>query len=207
LRLTLPEDVYEEHIVAYILHKKKTCGGTSVATYFQHVKAWFNWMVRRNIIHVSPFANLKKPTIPKTVIKPISPEQVQRMIDCCTDHSYDIRDKALVLLIYDSGLRRSEVSNIKLQDVDFKRGAIKVMGKGAKERYIGIGEETKKALASYLFGRNDTLEWLFTTSHNVPITKLSPVAVSMAIKRLMKRSGVTGVKTGSHRLNLAARLA
>ena len=49
LGITMPEDVSEEHIVAFIIHKKKTCGGVTVNTYYNHARAWFNWMVRRSI--------------------------------------------------------------------------------------------------------------------------------------------------------------
>jgi len=142
--VTQPEEVSEEHIVAYIIHKKETCNGTSVNTYFRFVRAWFNWMVGRGIINKSPLASLKPPTIPKTVIKPLDYEQIQRMLACCSKYFSGRRDRTIVALIFDSGLRRSEISNIKLADIDLKRGAIRVMGKGAKERYVAIGEVAKK---------------------------------------------------------------
>jgi len=197
---TLPADVSEEHVVAYIIHKKQTCGGVSVNTYFKHIRAWFNWMVKRGILESSPCASLKAPTIPKTVIRPIVGEQLQKMVACCTDHIYGVRDKAIMLLIYDSGLRRSEVANIKLENVDLDRGAIKVMGKGAKERYVGIGKEVKDALLQYLYMRKDDLPWLFVTCHKENPGKLPPNTIYQAIKHAMKRAGITGVKLGPHAL-------
>jgi len=197
---TMPGDVQEEHIVAYIIHKRKTCNGTSVSTYYHHVRAWFNWMARRGIVPVSPCAVLKNPTIPKTVIRPITGDDLVKILSCCTGYFRGIRDKAIVLLIYDSGLRRSEVSGIKLDDVDLGRGAIKVMGKGAKERYVAIGDEAKKAIMSYLLMRTDGLPWLFITQLKGSPDRLSPDGIYQVVKRLVQRAGITGVKMGPHTL-------
>jgi len=201
LGITKPHEVQEEHIVKYILFKKKTCNGVSVNTYYRYVKTWFNWMLDpvRKIITASPFAGMKTPSVPKTVIKPLTYEQIQRMLACCTPLLRGVRDKAIVMLIYDSGLRRTEVSNIRLSDVDLKRGAIKVMGKGAKERYVGIGDETRKAILKYLYMRKDTEPWLFVTQKG-NASKMTPNGIYLEVKRLMKRAGITGVKLGTHTL-------
>ena len=90
----MPEDIDEQHVAAYIIHKRKTCNGVSVSTYYRHVRAWFNWMVARGMIKQSPCAALKTPAIPKTVIKPVTGEQVNNMLSCCTDYFSGIRNKA-----------------------------------------------------------------------------------------------------------------
>ncbi|MCL2149636.1 MAG: tyrosine-type recombinase/integrase [Dehalococcoidia bacterium] len=195
----MPGDINEEHIVAYIIHKRKTCGGVSINTIFKHIRAWFNWMISRHIIESSPLANLKAPTLPKTVIKPLTEEQLQQLLDCCAKNIGGIRNKAIILLIYDSGLRRSEVSGIKLIDVDLKRNAIKVMGKGAKERYVAIGNLAKNTIMEYLYMRNDSLPWLFVT-HKEKQENMKPENVYLNIKRIMRAAGITGVKTGPHTL-------
>jgi len=195
-----PEQVQEEHIISFVLHKKKTCNGTSIHTYFVHAKAWFNWLLRHNIISNNPFANLKKPTLPKTVVKPITSEQVTRMIECCANNSYGIRDKAIILLLYDAGLRRSELCSIKVEDVSLKTGSIKVMGKGARERYVAIGKMAKDALVDYLCVRKDKLPYLFVSRHVANPRQLSPNAVTCIVKNFMDRAGIVGVKKGAHTL-------
>ena len=200
LGATMPEDITEDHIVAYILHKKKTCNGVSVATYYNHARAWLNWMTRRGIIKISPCAALKNPTIPKTIIRPLTSEQVQRMVGCCTDYRVGMRDKAIILLIYDSGLRRSEVSSIRLEDLDLKKGSIKVMGKGSKERLVGMGEAAKGALMQYLLKREDTQPWVFVTYYKGRPSKITPCSITCMVKRTMQRAGITGVKMGPHTL-------
>jgi len=200
LGITMPEQVKEEHIVAYIVHKKETCGGVSINTYYKHLRAWFNWMVQRKIISESPCAILKSPTLPKTVIRPLGNDELQRMLACCPNYFHGIRDKAIILLIYDSGLRRSEVSNIKLDDIDLNRGSIKVMGKGAKERYVAIGEETKKAIVAYLYLRKDNLAWLFITQLKDKPGKMQPDSITQMIEKIMTRAGIVGAKKGPHTL-------
>ena len=196
--ITRPEQVTEEHAVAYILERKETCNSTSVNTYFRHASAWFNWMVDREILTKSPFAKLKVPTLPKTVIRPLDYEQVQKMLACCSHYFCGRRDRAIVSLIFDSGIRRSELSNIKLEDIDLKRGAIKIMGKGAKERYVAIGETAADALKDYLLMRTDSLPWLVVSIHKD--CKMSAGAITIAIQKLMKRAGIIGVKLGPHTL-------
>ena len=198
--VTQPEQVTEDDIVAYLLFKKETCGGVSINTFYRQIYTWFNWMLKRKIIKASPFAELQTPPIPRTLIKPLTGEQVQRMLDCCTDYFSGTRDKALILLIYDSGLRRSEVAGIQLKDIDLKSGAIKVMGKGAKERLVAIGSRAKQAVIQYLLMREDELPWLFVTHLKERREGLAPRTVSTIIQRVMTRAGITGIKKGPHTL-------
>ena len=196
----MPSDVKEEHVVEYVIHKRKTCNGVSINTCYKHIRAWFNWMEARKLIKKSPLAALKTPTLPRTVIKPLTTEQLQSMLACCTPYFNGIRNKALILLIYDSGLRRNEVTNIRLEDIDLKRGAIKVMGKGARERYVAMGQATRQAIMDYLYLREDSLPWLFVTQLKDRPSQLLPNSITQAIQTIMSRAGITGVKQGPHTL-------
>lgn len=198
--ITMPEQVQEEHIVSYLALKQQTNGKISIETIFIHIHAWFNWMAKRRIIQYSPCCELKKPIAPKKVIKPLTNEQIQKMFACCTDYFRGVRDKAIIALIYDSGLRRSEVANILLEDIDLNRGAIKVIGKGSKERYIAIGTEARKSIMAYLVLRHDDLPNLFVTQLKDSPSKMAPNSIYQVVKRTMKRAGITGVKTGPHTL-------
>lgn len=68
----------------------------------------------------------------------------------------DYRNKAMVMILLDTGLRCSELSNLKLQDVDTRRGIIKVLGKGRRERLARVGLKTQKALWHYIVRRGDS---------------------------------------------------
>ena len=202
LEVIYPEDVTPDQVVAFLQHKRKdcACNGVTVNTYYRAIRSWFNWMVEQNAIDKSPLLKLKTPPIPKTVIKPITADQVQQLLLCCSKYFRGQRDKAIISLLFDSGVRRLELVNIKLDDIDLKQGYIRIMGKGAKERYVAIGKEAKRAIVDYLFMRNDALPWLFVSHLKERRDKLTPDAITLMVNKLMKRAGITGVKLGPHTL-------
>jgi len=65
------------------------------------------------------------------------------------------RNRAIILTFLDTGLRLSELAAIRLNDIDFDNGIIKVMGKGRKQRFVRVGKETQKAILKYLLQRKD----------------------------------------------------
>lgn len=98
-------------------------------------------------------------------------------------------------MFLDTGLRLEELANIQLQDVNFDHGTIKVMGKGAKERLVGIGRATQKALLKYLLMRTDNHDCLWVTEERMPLKRRG---VQTAIGRLAERAGITDAKRGPH---------
>jgi site-specific recombinase XerD len=106
------------------------------------------------------------------------------------------RNRAIILILLDSGLRVSELASIKLEDVDTERGLIKVLGKGSKERVVRIGSTAQKALWKYLMFRHKTTsQALWLTEEGTPLSKCT---VQIMVKRLKERAGVT-VKGNCHK--------
>jgi len=93
------------------------------------------------------------------------------------------------------GLTQKELANIQLDDIEFIRSTITVMGKGSKQRMVKIGKLTKKELVSYLFIRGNEPGHLWLTEERRPLTS---AGIQINIKRLCKRAGITGVKRGPH---------
>lgn len=114
--------------------------------YYSALRAFFNWATREGFITESPLAKVKVGKSKPKVIQPYSLEQVKKMLQVC-DYDYQqnaqflgSRNKAIILILLDSGLRLSELAGIKLQDIDLRKGWIKVTGKGNEERVIRIGK-------------------------------------------------------------------
>lgn len=90
------------------------------------------------------------------VIQPYSSDEMAKMLAVCEyDYQHNARflgsrNKAIVLMLLDTGVRVSEIGNINLEDIDTERGWVKVRGKGAKERVVRIGATAQKALWRYL---------------------------------------------------------
>jgi site-specific recombinase XerD len=106
------------------------------------------------------------------------------------------RNKAVILMFLDTGLRLSELTNIKIDDIDSERGWIKVRGKGAKERVVRIGATTQKALWRYLVYREkNRSQNLWITEEGRP---MKSAGIKVMVLRLKERAGVTA-KGSCHR--------
>lgn len=107
---------------------------------------------------------------------------------------YDVRNRAIILLLLDTGIRLNEIANIKLSDIDFDKETIRIFGKGSKERIVCIGKHTQKALLKYLLMRHDNLPCLWLNESRKP---LSRDGLQVAVKRICKLAGVTA-RPGLH---------
>jgi site-specific recombinase XerD len=168
---------------------------STVHHYYATLRVFFNWCLGEGFLVQSPLAKIKLRNPNLKVIQPYSSDEVARMLAVC---DYDCqhnakflgsRNKAIVLMLLDTGVRVSEMGNINLEDIDTERGWVKVTGKGAKERVVRIGASAQKALWRYLVYRPNTEKGrLWLTEEGTP---LRPNGIQMVIKRLKQRAGVT----------------
>jgi len=181
---------------------KKRASYSTVHHYYATLKAFFNWCVREGFLAESPVAKIRMANPKPKVIQPYSQEEIAKMLAVC-DHDYrhnakllGSRNRAIVLMLLDTGLRVSEIANIKLLDINTERGWIKVTGKGDKERVVRIGTTTQKALWRYLTHRPDNGRGeLWLTEEGRP---LQSGGIETMVKRLKQRAGVTS-KGNCHR--------
>jgi len=106
-------------------------------------------------MEASPMANMKKLQPAKKTIKGLENGDIARLLNISGRQPSDYRNKAILMTFIDSGLRLSELANLKVDDVNLKEGTIRVLGKGNKERIVPIGVKTRKAIWNYLARRND----------------------------------------------------
>jgi len=166
----------------------------TVHHYYSALRAFFNWIVKEGFLSGSPLTRVKVAKAKDKVIQPYSPDQIRRMLQVC-DNDFQrnakflgSRNKAIILMLLDSGLRLSELASIKLQDIDAERGWIKVVGKGAKERVVRIGKAAQKALWCYLMCRGeDNQQNLWLSEERSP---LRSSGIQSAIDRLKRRAGI-----------------
>jgi len=166
----------------------------TVHHYYSVFRAFFNWAVREGFVDESPVAKVRVAKVKARVIQPYSSEQIRKMLRVC-DHDFQhgarflgSRNRAIILMLLDSGLRLSELANIKLQDIDIENGWVKVMGKGNKERVVRIGKTAQKALWRYLMYRGeDSKRVLWLSEERKP---LHGSGIQSAIDRIKKRAGI-----------------
>lgn len=185
-----------QQIRLFLLKLRETNNSISVSDYYKSIKRFFNWLVEEGLIEKSPMQNIKPPKKEGKIIRPFSQQDIDNLLLLCPSNRFlDLRNKAIILMFLDTGLRLSELAGIQIKDVDFDRETIKVMGKGARERVVRIGKTTQKALLRYLLNRQDDYPCLWVTEERRP---LSVAGVQVAIKKLCYRAGITDAKCGPH---------
>jgi site-specific recombinase XerD len=170
---------------------------TTVHHYFVILANFFGWVVREGFLKESPTAKIKVAKPKEKIIKPYTHEEISRILAIC-DYDYEhnarflgSRNKAIVLVLFDAGVRLSELVGIKLEDINTSNGNIRVMGKGNKERMVRIGKVAQKSLWRYLMHRPDNgCQELWLSEEG---KRLSCTGVQSMIQSLKKRAGISGV--------------
>ena len=189
--------VTPQHIRLFLLKLRETNSPVSVGDYYKAIKRFFNWLIQEGIIEgASPLQNIRPPRKEEKIVRPFSQQDIDNLLLLCSGNRFvDLRNKAIILMFLDTGLRLSELANIQLRDINFDREIIKVMGKGAKERVVRIGKTTQKAVLRYLLIRQDNHSCLWVTEERKPLTVSG---VQIAVKKLCHRAEITDAKCGPH---------
>lgn len=141
------------------------------------LKSFYKYLTINKIINSNPLDSIKLPKIKKTIPKSLSMEEVDILLNIEVNDKYSSRNKAMLELMYATGLRVSELVNLKLQDIDLNNCLIRIIGKGNKERIIPVGDYALEATKLYLnlyrdsFLKGKVNDYLFVTSQNKPMTR------------------------------------
>jgi site-specific recombinase XerD len=119
----------------------------------------------------SPTKKVEKPGQNKVIIPDIPKNTIIAMLDSCNGSFMGKRNKAMLLVFLDTGIRLGEMSQIKTQDIEINTGLIKVLGKGQKERIVRISEFTGGVLSEYLAVRQAKSPFLWENEYGKPLGK------------------------------------
>ncbi len=144
---------YQRHLFNYRNADDKPLSFRSQYTHLSHVKAWYKWLARENRVLFNPASELDLPklgrSLPKAILTAAEAEQVLAQPDL--NDPYGIRDRAILEVLYSSGIRRRELTNLQLFDIDADRKTLMVrQGKHKKDRLLPIGNRALKWIAHYL---------------------------------------------------------
>tara|TARA_B100001059_G_C17686967_1_gene502852 strand:+ start:20 stop:955 length:936 start_codon:yes stop_codon:yes gene_type:complete len=182
-------------ILGYI--SKRVASGIKSRTTARQIssyRAFYQFLLRTNQIKSDPTIDIEMPRIGRTLPKTLTEVEVDELLQA--PDIIDIighRDKAMLELMYATGLRVSELITLKLSQINFNQGVIRVLGKGNKERLVPIGEESAKWLEDFIStSRKDILQkqqidFLFPTKRGQSMTRQ---AFWYAIKRYSKKAGI-----------------
>jgi len=170
----------------------------SIQHYYGCLRTFFNWLVDEGYVEYNPVLSIKPPRAPKKLIRALSQEEMSSLLSEYPGRDFkDVRNRAMLMLFLDTGLRLAELGNITLEDMTLDRQTIFVTGKGSKQRMVRFGSVTAKALWKYLALRN-TIDghsknlWLGRSGH-----EMRPTSIASLFKRLEDK---TGIKVNPHKL-------
>jgi site-specific recombinase XerD len=178
---------------------RRPASGRTVAHYHGALRTFYNWLLGEGLVSGSPLETVKPPKVPEMVIQPLAPEDIRRLLDRCDGKTaLGSRNRAIILLLFDTGLRLSELSALELSDIDIERGTILVReGKGQKQRVVHMGSCCQKAVWRWVsIFRESSSDRLLVSLEGEP---LEARGVQALVKRLFERAGVAGGR-GCHRL-------
>lgn len=179
-----------EEYLKVLSHKEYSI--TSIARKLTTIKNFHNYLYQRQLIKTNVAESIERPKLRKTLPKVMSVEQVDKLLDINCNTVFDYRNKAMLELLYGTGLRISELLNLKLSDIDMENCVIRCIGKGNKERIVPIGEYVLFYLNEYLKYRpklynKKRCEYLFLNNLG---SKLSRFSFFKIIKRLLKEKNI-----------------
>ena len=221
LAITQIDEVEADDISAWFAHMRTTPGANgkvrserTIQTYARSARAFFHWLVRRETLDTNPFERVVFPKVGRPLIQTITTEEFEQLLFACAPphetgslaERAAVRNRAMLWLLYDTGIRVSELINVHVSDVDRKHGVVTVMGKGSKERRVALGQNCLRNLLYYLDKHRpdeaELAQWgstgedhLFLSETRQPLTKNG---MEMLFKRLKARAGLQGKRMSPH---------
>jgi len=174
-RITEIKKIDTSLYISYLF--SKNLKSTSVNRKISSLKTFFNFLLKKKLINANPFADQIMPKKPISLPKSISEDDVVKLLDAPkSDSLIGLRDKAMLELLYASGVRISELVNIKFSDLDLERNIIKVFGKGSKERLVPFGEDAAQCISAYIDERKKnkdiaSIKYIFLNNRGSKISR------------------------------------
>jgi len=190
------------------LMDNKELSKATVAIHFRVIQAFFNWLVKEDLLEEAPTRNINQPKTPKKYPRVLNKEQTNKLIKTAKNNNKTwagYRNYAVILTFLDTGLRLSELINAKLSDINFNERSLRVFGKGAKERMVFFGFQTYKALRRWMKMRDKkgkSLEGTIFISQNGE--RLKKRHVQRTVTRLQQKAGLEDTKVSPHVLRHTA---
>ena len=194
LNITNYSDIKEEICSAWIgdlySHNNKP---KSIQRHLSSAKGFFRFLKKNNLISSSPFELVTAPKSSNTLPDVLSPEDVEQLLNFKPSNTIEIRDMAIVELMYSSGLRVSETVNINISDFEENMSFLRVIGKGSKTRLVPMGRFAINAINNWLDERekiSNNTDALFLNSKG---SRLSVRSIQLRLKKMAIKQGLPPV--------------
>jgi len=189
-------DIKEQDLINYLEYLKtdKKLQPRSIERHLTTLRSLYKYLVKNEIVKSDITLNIDNMKLGRHLPDVLSIDEVDNLLNIKINSPYDIRTKAMLEIMYSSGLRVSELVNLELSDIDIYNDTILINGKGSKERIVPIGDVAKKYLHDYLEVRNSLIKSkngnpnkLFLNNHGLPITRNG---FNFLLNNILKEKGI-----------------
>lgn len=157
----------------------------TLKTYIATLRSFFKFLVEEDYIIKNPMVKIKTPKTSQRMRVALNDEELEKLRNACST----IREKAIVEFIFSTACRVSEVSQVKISDIDFNNKQLNVIGKGDKERRVYFSSKCKLLLQEYINTRGCISEYLFCASKS-PYNFLSTESIEKEIRKIKSRTDI-----------------
>lgn len=171
-------DCKKNEVTNYLLTlKEKGYSSASIARTLSTLKQFFRFLIFENQMLHDPTEGLKSPKLWLRLPKALEFDEIKRLLSVMLESKYFLRDMAMLELMYAAGLRVSELVKLKLSDINFEAGFIRVKGKGDKERVVPVAQRTIERIKQYLTQLRPELlkkrasDYVFLSNRGQPMTR------------------------------------
>jgi site-specific recombinase XerD len=204
----MPTDVRairREHLEAYI--ESLVASGKRPATVslsFRSLQPFWRWCVVDDEIDESPMARMRPPLVPVEPVPLMEENQIRAVLKTTEGQTFeDRRDRALLLLLYDTGVRRGEIADLRLDDIDWERDVLFVFGKARTRRAVPFGRVAAKALDRYVRARarhrDAETPWLWLAAKG----RFTPNGILQMVRRRGRMVGIPNLHPHTFRHQFA----
>jgi len=185
------DNIRSRDLNLYLLTLYNKNSKSTVSRKLTTLRSFFNFLVKKGVLDNNPAKLIPLPKKEKNLPVFLSVDEVFKLLQSSQEGGVLFkRDRAILELLYSSGLRVSELSNIKILDIDRSQKVVKVMGKGGKERIVPYGSKADDAMTEYLKSRhklNPKEDYLFLNNRG---TQLSTRSIERTVKKYGFLSGI-----------------
>ncbi len=167
------QEIRAEHIQDFMVALLARSSAATGSVRFRALQQFFKWLDEEEYVVPNPMAKLRPPNVPERPVPVLTIPDLQSLLATCGTRSFlDRRDGAIIRLLADTGIRRSELLGLRNADVLLDDQMISVMGKGSRSRWVQFGRKAAKALDQYLLariGREDPVSDRFWLTDKGPL--------------------------------------
>ena len=185
-------DVTQYNIIDFLTNYFKNKGVSSKTNSITSINNFYIYLIKDKRIDINPCENIDRPKLKKKLPDVLTVNEVDKLLDIPLHTKEDYRNKAILEVLYATGIRISELTNLKINDVDFTNKVVRVFGKGSKERIVPINKYALKYIGMYLdirgsFLKGKLTDYIFLNSKGEAISRES---FGLELNKIVKKQGL-----------------